>query len=132
MSRIHLEFELTVIGMDMVSLVVGGSVVVNEVKVTTSVIVSDVVAVLSEGTVASEITSTEEISWAGKTISQVLPNLWDLILTVKGMEMVSLVVGGSVVVKDVNVTTSVIVSDVVAVLSDGTVTSEVTSTEEIS
>lgn len=48
------------------------------------------------------------------------------------MEMVSFVVGGSVVVNDVNVTTSVTVSDVVAVLSEGIVTSEMTSTEEIS
>jgi len=48
------------------------------------------------------------------------------------MEIVSLVVGGSVVVNEVNVTTSVTVSDVVAVLSDGIVTSEVTSTDEIS
>lgn len=41
---------------------VGGSVVVVEVDVTTSVTVSDVVAVLSEGTVAVDVASTEEIS----------------------------------------------------------------------
>lgn len=53
-------------------------------------------------------------------------------LTVKGIEMVSFVVGGSVVVNDVNVTTSVTVSEVVAVLSDGMVSTEVTSTDDIS
>jgi len=43
------------------------------------------------------------------------------------MEIVSLVVGGSVVVNEVNVTTSVTVSDVVAVLKAGIVTTSVIS-----
>lgn len=53
---------LTVNAIEIVSFVVGGSVVVVEVDVTISVTVSDVVAVLSEGTVAVSVIEIELIS----------------------------------------------------------------------
>lgn len=58
----ELGVGLTVAGITVVSLVVGGSVVDVVVSVTTAVTVSEVVAVLSDGTVATEVTSTNEIS----------------------------------------------------------------------
>jgi len=106
--------EVEVVVRAMVEIVVGRMAVLRLVAETSDTTTPPVVvAVRSDGTVVTEVTSTEEIS------------VW-------GMETVSLVVGGSVVVVDVRVTIAVTVSEVVAVLSDGTVAVDVTSTDEIS